>query len=73
MKLMSDFKKTFRPMIRLDLEPFNFKFSLFSLGMFIYKCERPNIIQIALKRLPGGGVYRKKTLSDLVLYMLMNF
>jgi hypothetical protein len=31
------------------------QYSLFSLGMFIYTYERQDIIQIALKRLPGGG------------------
>jgi hypothetical protein len=30
------------------------QYSLFSLGMFTYTYERQDIIQIALKRLPGG-------------------
>jgi hypothetical protein len=29
--------------------------TLFSLGMLTYTYERQDIIQIALKRLPGGG------------------
>jgi hypothetical protein len=29
--------------------------TLFSLGMFTYTYEHQDIIQIALKRLPGGG------------------
>jgi hypothetical protein len=31
------------------------QYSLFSLGMVTYTNERQDIIQIALKRLPGGG------------------
>jgi hypothetical protein len=31
-----------------------------SLGMFTYTYERPNIIQILLKGLPGEGKCRKK-------------
>jgi hypothetical protein len=31
------------------------QYSLFSLGMFTYTYERQDIIQIALKTLPGGG------------------
>jgi hypothetical protein len=31
------------------------QYILFSLGMFTYTYERQDIIQIALKRLPGGG------------------
>jgi hypothetical protein len=36
------------------------QYSLFSLGMFTYTYERQDIIQIALKRLPGGRERRKK-------------
>jgi hypothetical protein len=36
------------------------KNSLISLDMFTYTCERPNIIQFALKGLPGRGKCRKK-------------
>jgi hypothetical protein len=44
------------------------QYSLFSLGMFKYTFERQDIIQIALKRLQGGGESRKKKgLSDLTL------
>jgi hypothetical protein len=31
------------------------QYSLFSLGMFTYTYERQDMIQIALKRLPGGA------------------
>jgi hypothetical protein len=34
------------------------KNSLLSLGMLTYTCERPNIIQIALKGLSGGAERR---------------
>jgi hypothetical protein len=43
------------------------KNTLFSLGMFTYTYERQVIIQIALKRLSGGGSAVKKGLSDLAL------
>jgi hypothetical protein len=40
--------------------------------MFTYTYERQDIIQIALKRLPGGGERRrKKGLSDLALLLLL--
>jgi hypothetical protein len=46
------------------------QYSLFSLGMFTYTYERQDIIQIALKRLPGEGERcKKKGLSDLVLLL----
>jgi hypothetical protein len=32
------------------------QYNLFSLGMFTYTYERQDIIQIALKRLPGGSL-----------------
>jgi hypothetical protein len=35
--------------------------------MFTYTYERQDVIQIALKRLPGGKERRKKGLSDLAL------
>jgi hypothetical protein len=44
-----------------------FKNTLFNLVMFTYTYERQDIIQIALKRLPGGGERRKKRFSDLAL------
>jgi hypothetical protein len=34
--------------------------SLFNLGMFTYSYQSPNIIQIALNKLPGGGKHRNK-------------
>jgi hypothetical protein len=45
----------------------NFKNTSFGLVMFTYTYERQVIIQIALKRLPGGGECQKKGLSDLAL------
>jgi hypothetical protein len=36
------------------------QYSLFSLGMFTYTYERQDIIQIALKILPGGERRKKK-------------
>jgi hypothetical protein len=41
------------------------QYSLFSLVMFTYKYERQDIIQIALKRLPGGGERLKKKVSPI--------
>jgi hypothetical protein len=49
------------------LPKFKFKNTLFSLGMFKYTYERQDIIQIALKTLPGEGERRKKGFSDLGL------
>jgi hypothetical protein len=43
----------------IKVKKVNSPYSLFSLGMFTYTSERQDIIQIALKRLPGGGERRK--------------
>jgi hypothetical protein len=41
--------------------------TLFSLGMLTYTYERQDIIQIALKRLPGGG--SAVTYLNTILYL----
>jgi hypothetical protein len=51
-----------RSSYEITLKSSQSQYSLFSLGMFTYTYvyERQDIIQIALKRLPGGGESRKK-------------
>jgi hypothetical protein len=46
----------------------SFKSIVYSVTVYLQN-ESPNIIQIALKLLPGGEKCRKDTLSDLALHL----